>query len=188
MDILTALRQLKYPKEFRIGPSIWPLDVLSGLEKLAQSAVAANTTPPDQSSDGAAVRREHLRLLVEVGTGLWRIRRKLVQPGTDTPLDGARVAFRHLEATWNALSQAGVEIRDHTDAPYDSGMSIIVVAFEPTPGNGSQRIIETIKPTIYYGGQRIQQGEVIVGTPVESGNMTKGDSAVSGSGEQDWSQ
>jgi hypothetical protein len=44
-------------------------------------------------------------------------------------------------------------------------MSLKVVAFQPTPGIGRERVIETIKPTIYFKGKAIQMGEVIVGRP-----------------------
>src|SRR5205823_4748853 len=101
----------------------------------------------------------------DVGTGLWRLRQKMVQPGTDRPLDEMRRAYRHLESIWDALVQAGVEILDHTGALFDSGMSLRVIAFQPTPGLGHEKVIETIKPTIYYAGQPIQVGEVIVETP-----------------------
>jgi len=44
-------------------------------------------------------------------------------------------------------------------------MSLKVISFQPTPGLGRERVIETIKPTIYFKGKAIQMGEVIVGRP-----------------------
>ena len=72
---------------------------------------------------------------------------------------------RHLETIWDNLSQEGIEIVEHTHKPFDPGMSIKVLAYQETPGLERETIIETIKPTIYNKDDRIQMGEVIVGTP-----------------------
>ena len=47
-------------------------------------------------------------------------------------------------------------------------MSLKVLAFQPTPGLTRERIVETIKPTIYFADQTLQMGEVIVATPEDS--------------------
>ncbi|MBU1927321.1 MAG: hypothetical protein KKI20_06120 [Gammaproteobacteria bacterium] len=158
MNILTSLRQLKYPKEFRIASSAWTTELLSAFEKLTSSPRAFTT-------EDSTTQKEQLRFLADVGTGLWRLRQKMVQTGTDRPLEEMRRAYRHLESTWDALTQAGVEIQDHTNTLFDTGMSLKVIAFQPTPGIGREKIIETIKPTIYFKKKSIQMGEVIVGTP-----------------------
>jgi hypothetical protein len=107
-----------------------------------------------------------MHFLADVGTGLWRIRNKMVKPGTNEPLEEMRRVYRHLESTLNILIEAGLEIQDHTDTPYDPGMSLRVLTFQPTERVDRETVIETIKPTIYYKGQSIQLGEVIVGTPL----------------------
>lgn len=154
--ILSDLRQLQYPKEFRIAP----LDLVSTLERLAGILMVM---PVDQSNQ--AVDQAQVRLLAEVGTGLWRARQKMLEPGTNRPKEEMRRAYRHLESVWDALTQAGMEIVDPIDAPFDPGMSLKAIAFQPTPGIQREKVIETIKPAIYYKGEPIQMGEVIVGTP-----------------------
>lgn len=109
----------------------------------------------------------HNQMLADVGTGLWRLRQKMQKPGTNQPLDEMRRAFRHLESVWDALAQAGIEIHDYNDRPFDEGLSLKVIAYQPTAGLARQRIIETIKPSIYASSEMIQLGEVIVGTPEE---------------------
>jgi hypothetical protein len=86
-----------------------------------------------------------------------------------------RRAYRHLESTWDALAQAGVQIRDHTGEPVPEGgiYALKTIAFQPTPGLSRETAIETIKPTIYYKDQMIQMGEVIIGTPEQPGNPTE---------------
>jgi hypothetical protein len=104
-----------------------------------------------------------------VATGLWRMRNRMVEPGTDRPLPELRPLYRHLEATWDALTGAGIEIQSHDGDVADPGLSLSVVAYQPTPGLDRDRIVETIRPTVYFGGRIIQQGEVIVGTPTDEG-------------------
>jgi hypothetical protein len=95
------------------------------------------------------------------------MRNKMVQPGTDVPLPEVRGLYRHLESTWDALAGAGVEIQSHDGTAADPGLSLSVVAYQPTPGLDRDRVIETIRPTVYHHGRVIQQGEVIVGTPAD---------------------
>lgn len=108
---------------------------------------------------------EHTRFLAELATGLWRLRQRMLQPGTGDPSEPMRWAYRHFEAVWDVLTQARIEVQDHTGAPFDPGMSLKVIAFQPTPGMDREIVTETIRPSVYYKGESIQMGEVIVGTP-----------------------
>lgn len=107
-------------------------------------------------------------LAAKIGTELWRLRpklQKMTHPGTNELTDEARRADRHVQRIWEALSDAGIEIKDHTDQPYNPGFSLNVIAHQPVAGISAETIIETIKPTIYYRHEQIQSGEVIVGVP-----------------------
>ncbi len=159
MTVLSAIRQLRFPREFRIAASPWSDNLeqlLLRLERFEETA---------REPQGPALGGQELRLLADIGTGLWRLRQKMVKPGTNQPLDEMQRVFRHVESVWDALVQAGAEIQDHTDKSFDPGMSLKVVSYQPTPGLGRERVIETIKPTIYFKGKPIQMGEVIVGRP-----------------------
>jgi hypothetical protein len=158
---MTSIRQLLFPKEFRIGEPVWPGDWLETLRKLTELP-----PPPPQPSprDG----KERLRFLADLATGVWRLRQKMLEPGTDRPREPFRREYRHLESIWDVLSQAGLEIQDHTGRPFDSGLALKVLAFQPTPGVRRERIQETVKPTIYFKQQHIQMGEVIVESPEKS--------------------
>ena len=162
-SLWAGLRQWMYPPEFRIAPCVWPPELLAAIQQLAQ-ALAAKATDGTPQPDAAAEKKQ-IRFLAEVGTGLWRLRQKMLQPGTDRPLEEMRRAYRHLESVWDVLAEAGVEIQDHTDALFDPGMSLRVIAFQPTAGIERERVLETIKPTIYFQKRTIQMGEVIVATP-----------------------
>lgn len=159
-NLLATIRQWRYPQEFRIKPALWPPDVKQALRGviLRSATTEATATPPSAEAS-------YLRILVDVATGLWRLQQKILQPGTDRPREEMRRAYRSFESTWDALVQAGVEILDHTDTPFSPGLSLKVIAFQPTPGIKRERVIETLRPTIYYKQQLLQIGEVIVGVP-----------------------
>jgi len=115
------------------------------------------------ATDGSS--RELLRLLMDLCTGLWRIRRRL-PVGEQTDLsDEARRLVRHVESTWDIVVSAGVNVRDHTGERYVPGLALKVIAFQPTPGVNTEIVDETIKPSIFYRDKLIQWGEVIVATP-----------------------
>jgi hypothetical protein len=175
-QLIGGLRQLLYPREFRIGKPLWPPDLVEMLDKLGSLRLTDDNVISTTSIDPTAD-KDRVRLLVDVGTGLWRLGQKMVEPGTDRPLETMRKAFRHWQSTWDALAEAGVEIQDHTGKPFDSGQELIPVLFQPTPGLERERILETVKPSIYYKGKRIQVGEVIVGKPGQPAASATGSSS-----------
>ena len=135
---------------------------VSGDVQLEAGSVAARTEVAASVGDEI----QHLyRLIAHVATGLWRIRRKMVSEGAaDLPAEMA-AACRHLEATMDVLKDGKVEIRDHANEKYVTGMALKVVAFQPTPGIQFEMIAETIRPSVFYRGALIQRAEVIVATP-----------------------
>ncbi len=92
----------------------------------------------------------------------------MVAPETGQPFEEMRRVYRDLESTWDTLTQAGVEIQDHTGCTYDPGEKLKVIAFQPMPECIFERVIETIKPTVYLQGRWIQMGEIIVGVPEQT--------------------
>jgi hypothetical protein len=122
----------------------------------------SNPKKEDQKID---VYSDLLKLLAEISTGLWRTQQRMVDPATNEPQNEMRRAYRPLLSTLDALSRAGVEIKDRTNEKYVVGLSEKVIAVEPTPGLQIERIIETVKPSVYYQGNCLQLGEIIVGVP-----------------------
>jgi hypothetical protein len=161
MKIPGELRQKLFPSEFRIPEAAWSEDAIEQLVRIAdQIAKQAEEKPVEPGS--SSVRSAFLG---EVGTGLWRLRQKMVEPQTGKPLEEMRRAYRHFESVWDALERDGVKIYDHTGEEFDAGRSIKVLAYQPTPGLTRERVTDTIKPTIYVHDDLVQIGEVIVGTP-----------------------
>ncbi|MDP2955078.1 MAG: hypothetical protein Q8N53_01540 [Longimicrobiales bacterium] len=164
-DVLGGLRQLLFPAPLRISVAPWP----QGWEEALKEAVAGTVEPraATRATDDSAPSGDvpDRGWLADLGTGLWRLKQRMLEPGTDRPLEVMRRAFRHLESLVDVARGAGLEIQDHTGAPFHSGMSLQVLAFQPTPGVQREKVAETIKPTIYFNGTMIQMGEVIVATP-----------------------
>jgi len=166
-----SLRQLFFPKEFRIPSSPWDQELEAALRRLigaidqGRSVEQEGIEAEADSGRGREVSGPNVRFLAELGTGLWRLRQRMIEPETDRPPEGMRRAYRHLESVLDMMTEAGVKIQDHTDDPFDAGLSLRVIAFQTMPGIQRERVVETIKPTVYLGGQVIQMGEVIVASP-----------------------
>lgn len=106
-------------------------------------------------------------LLGDIATNLWRARNRREANGLAAVSNEIKKMLRHYEATWDIITNAGFEICDHTNEAYPEGSSLKVIAFQPMAGYGSLTVAETVKPTIYFKGKKIQEGEVIVAMPVK---------------------
>jgi hypothetical protein len=165
--MLNDLRQLKYPKEFRIAPIEWSPDLTAQLDDMiGKLTQPVDVNPPESKSKSDSL-DESLKFIANLGTDIWRVREKMLKPGTDEPLDEMRKAYRHLSSTWEKLRDAGFKIQNHTGEKMPKGgiYQLKVLAYQPEPGLNCEVIIETVKPSIYYKDRMIQMGEVIVGTP-----------------------
>lgn len=149
------------------------LDWIEEQRRATAASLEKNTAypQPKQPSQDTQFFDRQMRLIAHVGTGLWRLRQKLLKPESDQPLDEVRRAYRHFQSVWDAIEDAGFTIQDHTNQSYDAHLALKVVAFEPNPNVQREIVSETIKPSIYYqqndSQQVIQMGEVIVATPVQ---------------------
>lgn len=166
MTLRRLIMRMTIPDEFEIPAYEWP----ANLQQAITASIAARN---DGGPVGRAAEGLPAEVLVDLSTGLWRLRQKMHRPGTQQPLDEVKRAYRHLESVWDALAAAGVDIQDYSDCPFDPGMSLKVVSFQPTPGLSRDLIVETIKPSIYLKGKPIQMGEVIVATPATTPNRTQ---------------
>lgn len=160
--IRDSVRQwLHYPKDFRIAAPKWP-DFSESLEGIADLL----KSPSVKAKRVSGKEEELLDMAVDVGTLVWRIQQRL-STVDKLPKELHRVS-RDLESTWDALTQRGIEIKDHTGQDYDAGMALRVITSQPVAGLTHPQIIETLKPTIYHRDKIIQMGEVIVGVPEET--------------------
>lgn len=167
-DVVDGIRQLLYKKPFRI--SLPPVSARPpGAWKTTRRKLSEAVDRPPAGTRGSVdseERRTFYRLIAQTATGLWRVRRRTLPEGAVERPDEMRQVRRHVEATWDILTQGMVEIRDHIGEKYVTGMALKVVAFQPTPGVQRETIVETIRPSIFYKDTLIQRGQVIVATPL----------------------
>ena len=163
MNWAAELRQKLYPREFRIHVPCghdWQI--------AAKISHCQSEDKAEKPSDGGNVElpSQFRKLIVQLGTNLWRTRQKMIDPVSGDPPEHMRKAYRHVRSMWDALQESGIDIQDHTNQPFHLGQTLNAIAFEPRPDLSTDTVIETVKPTIYYQKRLIQMGEVIVGTPV----------------------
>jgi|HubBroStandDraft_5_1064220.scaffolds.fasta_scaffold263854_1 hypothetical protein len=135
-----------------------PLDQALADWKKIQSTPAPTAATPAPALDQIAV----------IATHVWRAKSKLIDPASGQPREETRRTYRHIESTLDTLAQMGVVIRDQLNEPYDPGLPVNVLTFQPMPGLSRDTIIEVLRPTIIWQERVLQIGEVIVGTPENS--------------------
>jgi hypothetical protein len=160
-EFRASLRQLCFPYAFRIprpqeGPAL-----LEEADSLLTELV--NAVPSQRPGAATDVLSEEL--LARFATGVWRLRQRMIDPGTGQPTGDSRRAYRHVESLWDTLAEFGVEIHDHAGEPFDSGTALVVLSYERDPAATREVVKETVKPTVYFHERCIQRGEVIVGSP-----------------------
>lgn len=151
------LRQRRHHRAFRIAPGD-DTPVLTELDQLlaeVETLVAPVPAVPEPDLDE--------KTLVEAATNLWRAQRKLAQ---DAEGRYTRPAGRYLGLCRDSLSGIGLVVQDHDGDPYHSGRSLEVLAFEDDPSAEGERVLRTVRPSIYFRDRHIQTGQVIVGCPV----------------------
>jgi molecular chaperone GrpE (heat shock protein) len=103
--------------------------------------------------------------MASIATNAWKAKSKMVDAKSGEALEEMKRVYRHIEAILESFQEMGLEIKDHTDDAFDYGLPLKVVTTQPTPGITKERVIETIKPTIYWQNRIIQMGEVVIATP-----------------------
>ncbi|MDO8682324.1 MAG: hypothetical protein Q7N50_02425 [Armatimonadota bacterium] len=140
---------------------------------------SVRSTPRQQQPTSVMIQERLLKLLSTVAIETWRMKRKL-QRAQDTSgqvdVRGIQVSLDRMES---GLREFGIECKDHTNQPYDGGMSLSVLAFEPSadPDARKDMITQTISPSVFIGGQLKRQGEVVV--------ASAGEGRASSNGERD---
>lgn len=154
-ELSGTLGQLRYPPEFRVPrPLLAPAQV-----SWAAGVLAGIDAEPPPGSAGTSV-----EALLGVVAGVWRAGRRLDRGDVLSPAD-VRQVRRQVQVIRQALADDGLEIQDHDGLPFDSGMSLVVLFFEEVPGLTEEVVRETVQPSVYLRGERVQMGQVIVGRP-----------------------
>ncbi|MQM25538.1 hypothetical protein [Glycomyces albidus] len=158
------LRQRRFPAEFRIGPPV---------PAAAPEPEPAAAAPPEPVPDPAGLTD---RAVADIVTELWRTSRKIGDRGGTAEVPRSqRQAGRHLDAAWDRLQEAGIEAQGHDGMRFDAGLDLDVLTYQDDPNVLEQQVLETIRPSVYRDGRRIQTGQVIVAIP--SKEAAHGDAA-----------
>ena len=156
----------KHPKEFLITESVlsaqWYDTMAALLETLATLIGSLELPPPIE--EGPAL---DLKKVAAVATGVWRLENNMLQPGSDRPREEMRRAYRHLATIKEILEEMGITIRDHTGEiiPERGVYQVEKIEYLPRPNLTRETVIETVKPSVFFRQERIQMGQVIIGTP-----------------------
>jgi hypothetical protein len=164
------LRQLRQPSEFRIDEITIPRGVKLDCATDASELCAAFETfqktstgkKSDTSSEGPAVSDF---VLFNLCTEIWRLKKKVASEQHKGVLNESQIP-RYIERIDMALESANLLIHDHSGERYLPGQAVKVISVQQCEDIpvGEERIIETIKPTIYRNGIVVKQGEVVIGT------------------------
>jgi len=162
---------MRQPREFRIPRPFlapeqaeWVSAVLA--QAAAAEAVAAQAQARVQAQEKASPdEQDQPDALLGAANGLWRAQRKLKQRGDALSAADVRQIRRYIGAGRDALLGTGLEMQDHDGEPFDPSQSLEVLLFQDEPELTRETVMETVRPTIYLHGGRIQMGQVVVGRP-----------------------
>lgn len=153
------------PDDFKIPSPQWP-DEKRMIDALATQLKSILSSHRDQgASIRYAVPEKFVKIIADVATNAWKARTKMTDGASGDVRDDMKRVYRHIEGMFESFQEMGLEIKDHTGEIFDYGLPLKVVTTQPTQGIAKERVIETLKPTIYWQEQMIQMGEVVIATP-----------------------
>ncbi|MBV9489342.1 MAG: hypothetical protein JO069_06410 [Verrucomicrobia bacterium] len=153
------------PDDFKIPAPQWP-DEKRVIDTLTTQIKSLLSSQRDAGgSIRYAVPEKVVSAMANVATNAWRAKTKMTDDASGEVREEMKRIYRHIEAMFESFAEMGLEIRDHTGEIFDYGLPLKVVAAQPTEGITKERVIETLKPTIYWQEQLIQLGEVVIATP-----------------------
>jgi hypothetical protein len=100
----------------------------------------------------------------------------MLDPATQQPKPEMKRPFITVRKLWDQLAEADIEVVEYENEPFDDGLAVDVLAWEPMEGATEEYILETSRPAIAWRGQRIQQAQVIVATPLLPNSLPRGSS------------
>ena len=103
--------------------------------------------------------------LAALATNIWRAQSRMIDPKTGEPREETRRLYRHIEGALESFTAMGVRLSDWLGQPYDSGLPVKVISFQPFPDVTRDTVIEAVRPTVFWQDRLLQVGEVIVGIP-----------------------
>lgn len=115
-----------------------------------------------------------LDLIKSIGIEMWRLEKRLVNAKMaimEKPEINGEQVFDQLQRIRDVLLKHEIAIEDHVGESYNDGMlALRPLHFEEDASlpKGVMKIVETVKPAVYYKNQLISNGEVIVAKSKEN--------------------
>lgn len=135
-------------------------------ETLAIVMTAKPARHAEKSHDNSSMVEIEMKTLASIATYTWKAKSRLEDVGGVEQSEVLKRVSGDIGRIWNVLvDDLGLEIKGHTGDFFDYGLPLKVVTTQPTAGITKERVIETIKPTIYWRNKIIQRGEVVIATP-----------------------
>lgn len=103
--------------------------------------------------------------LAVLATNIWRAQARMIDPKTGEVREEMRRLYRNIEGALEAFTTMGVRLSDWLGQPYDSGLPVKVLSFQPTPELTRDTVIEAVRPAVFWQDRLLQVGEIIVGIP-----------------------
>lgn len=110
-----------------------------------------------------------IELISSLAIEMWRLDKRIENANNTQSLDSSIID--QMQRIRDIFRKQEIEIREHTGADYNDGMSIKALHFEEVDNipAGKMKVLETVKPSIYFKGKIISHGEVLVGKSKEKG-------------------
>ena len=106
-------------------------------------------------------------LVASLAIEVWRLQKRFGKCRDVLPKDNSEIdsLISQMQRVEDIFKKQEIEIRDHTGEEYTGGSSFKVIHIDEIEGlsGPAMQVIETVKPSIYFKGQVILNGEVIVG-------------------------
>lgn len=162
-------RKRPHVKNLGINCNLPPEFEIIGMTGTLPQIVLRRTTHKKvkETSTSGEFNLQHIKTFAAIATHAWRAKERMLDPASGEPREGMDRLYRNIEGIYQALLDAGVEIKDYTGGIYDTGMALKALSFEPTHGISREEVKETVRPSVLYKEHIIQLGEVIVATPVD---------------------
>jgi len=134
-----------------------PLVIISGDPEQIKKFIAQHKNTYDANE-----------LVSSLAIEIWRLEKRIekmrdiIMKETDK---NSNSVLDQLQRVKDIFKRQEIEVHDHTDEGYNDGMSVKALHVEEVSSlpTGEMKIIETVKPSVYFKGQIISHGEVIVG-------------------------
>ncbi len=140
-------------------------------EELVQNikTIDSNTTGADLKTNLIDERKIDLKdLISSFAVEVWRLEKKVNQAKSLLKGNEDTNSLQdQLQRIKDVLAKQEIEIQEFTGTTYNDGMSLKVLHVEEVDSlpKGTMQIVETVKPTVYFKGEAICHGEIIVGKP-----------------------